>query len=63
MEYPFEDKTALKHIEETKEQSVEEYIYEHDILLEEFKRKFQQLEDRVQALEDLKQDKAVDCLP
>lgn len=54
MSYPFEDKTALKHIEETKEQSVEEYIYEHDILLEEFKRKFQQLEDRVQALEDLK---------
>lgn len=61
--YPFEDKTALKHTEETKEQSAEEYIYQHDILLEEFKRKFQQLEDRVQALEDLKQDKALDCLP
>lgn len=25
--YPFDDKTALKHIEETKEQSVEELLY------------------------------------
>lgn len=41
----------------------DQILMEHDILLEEFKRKFQQLEDRVQALEDLKQDKAVDCLP
>lgn len=29
--YPFEDKTALKHKPETKEQSAEELIYKHDI--------------------------------
>ena len=26
-EYPFDDKTALKHKQETKEQSIEELIY------------------------------------
>ena len=31
MNYPFEDKTALHHKPETKEQSVEEFIYKHDI--------------------------------
>lgn len=31
--YPFEDKTALTHKPETKEQSAEELIYKHDIKL------------------------------
>ena len=31
MSYPFEDKTALIHNEETKEQSAEELICKHDI--------------------------------
>lgn len=31
--YPFEDKTALHHKPETKEQSTEELIYKHDITI------------------------------
>lgn len=46
MSYPFEDKTALKHNEETKEQSAEELIYEHDI-------KIQELDTRLRSLENL----------
>ena len=45
-EYPFEDKTALKHKPETKEQSVEELIYKHDI-------KLQELDTRLNSLENL----------
>lgn len=45
-EYPFEDKTALKHKQETKEQSVEELIYKHDIDI-------MQLECRLNSLENL----------
>lgn len=44
--YPFEDKTALNHIEETKGQSVEELIYKHDIDI-------MQLEHRLNSLENL----------
>ena len=44
--YPFEDKTALKHIEETKEQSVEELLYQQDI-------KIQELDTRLNSLENL----------
>lgn len=47
--YPFEDKTALNHIEETKGQSVEELIYKHDI-------KLQELETRLNSLENLVND-------
>lgn len=45
-EYPFEDKTALKHKQETKEPSVEELIYKHDI-------KLQELDTRLNSLENL----------
>lgn len=46
MSYPFEDKTALKHKNETKEQSVEELIYKHDV-------KLQELDTRLNSLENL----------
>lgn len=42
--YPFDDKTALKHIEETKEQNVDELIYYQDI-------KIQELDTRLRSLE------------
>ena len=44
--YPFEDKTALKHIEETKEQSIEELLYKQDI-------KIKELDTRLNSLENL----------
>ena len=44
--YPFEDKTALKQKQETKEQSVEELIYKHDI-------KLQELDTRLNSLENI----------
>ena len=44
--YPFEDKTALKQKLETKEQSIEELIYKHDI-------KLQELDTRLNSLENL----------
>lgn len=46
MSYPFEDKTALKHKPETKEQSTEDLIYQHDI-------KIQELDTRLRSLEQL----------
>ena len=49
MNYPFEDKTALIHNEETKEQRPEELIYKHDI-------KLQELETRLNSLENLVND-------
>ena len=45
-EYPFEDKTALKHKNETKEPSVEELLYKHDI-------KLQELDTRLNSLENI----------
>ena len=45
-EYPFEDKTALKHKQETKEPSAEELLYQHDI-------KLQELDTRLNSLENL----------
>lgn len=47
--YPFEDKSALKHIEETKTQSTEQIIYEQDI-------KIKQLETRLNSLENIVND-------
>ena len=44
--YPFEDKTALKHKQETKEQSTEELLYQHDI-------KIKELDTRLNSLENL----------
>lgn len=46
MSYPFEDKTALKHKPETKEQSTEDLIYQQDI-------KIQELDTRLRSLEQL----------
>lgn len=48
-EYPFEDKTALKHKQETKEQSVEELLYQQDI-------KIKELDTRLNSLENLVND-------
>ena len=48
-EYPFDDKTALKHKQETKEPSAEELIYKHDI-------KIQELDTRLNSLENLVND-------
>ena len=44
--YPFDDKTALKHKQETKEQSIEELLYQHDI-------KIKELDTRLNSLENL----------
>lgn len=44
--YPFEDKTALHHKPETKEQSAEDLIYQHDIAIK-------QLETRLNSLENI----------
>lgn len=43
--YPFDDKTALKHIEETKEQSVEELLYQQDIKIKELDTRLCSLEN------------------
>ena len=45
-EYPFDDKTALKHKQESKEPSAEELLYQHDI-------KLQELDTRLNSLENL----------
>lgn len=47
--YPFEDKTALKHKNETKEKSIEELLYQQDI-------KIQELDTRLNSLENLVND-------
>ena len=44
--YPFDDKTALKHKNETKEQSIEELLYQQDI-------KIQELDTRLCSLENI----------
>lgn len=46
MSYPFEDKKALKHKQETKEPSAEELLYQHDI-------KLQELDTRLCSLENI----------
>ena len=43
--YPFDDKTALKHIEETKEQSIEELLYKQDIKIKELDTRLCSLEN------------------
>lgn len=47
MRYPFEDKTALKHKQETKEQSVEEVLYQHDIKLQELSIRMDHVENKL----------------
>ena len=43
--YPFDDKTALKHKNETKEQSVEELLYQQDIKIKELDTRLCSLEN------------------
>ena len=49
-EYPFEDKTALKHKQETKEQSIEELLYQHDIKIHELDTRLNSLENLVNTI-------------
>ena len=49
-EYPFEDKTALKHKQETKEPSAEELLYQHDIKLQELDTRLNSLENIVNTI-------------
>lgn len=44
-EYPFEDKTALKHKQEPKEQNVEELLYQQDIKIKELDTRLCSLEN------------------
>ena len=46
-EYPFEDKTALKHKQETKEPSAEELLYQHDIKLQELSIRMDHVENKL----------------
>lgn len=43
--YPFDDKTALKHKNETKEQSIEELLYQQDIKIKELDTRLNSLEN------------------
>lgn len=54
MDYPFEDKTAFKHtVEETKEQSPEQIIYNHDIKIQELDTRLRSLENLVNQIHNL----------
>ena len=48
--YPFEDKTALKHKQETKEQSLEELLYQQDIKIKELDTRLRSLEQLINAI-------------
>lgn len=50
MKYPFEDKTALIHIDETKTQSTDEILYQHDIKLLELEQRLNSLYNLVNAI-------------
>lgn len=43
--YPFDDKTALKHKNETKEPSAEELLYQQDIKIKELDTRLNSLEN------------------
>ena len=45
--YPFEHKTALKHKQETKEQSIEELLYKQDIKLQELSIRMDHVENKL----------------
>ena len=47
MSYPFEDKKALKHKQETKEPSAEELLYQHDIKLQELSIRMDHVENKL----------------
>ena len=48
--YPFDDKTALKHKNETKEQSIEELLYQQDIKIKELDTRLNSLENLVNTI-------------
>ena len=48
--YPFEDKTALKHKQESKEQSIEELLYKQDIKIKELDTRLNSLENLVNTI-------------
>ena len=48
--YPFDDKTALKHKNETKEQSIEELLYKQDIKIKELDTRLNSLENLVNTI-------------
>ena len=48
--YPFDDKTALKHKQETKEQSIEELLYNQDIKIKELDTRLNSLENLVNTI-------------
>lgn len=48
--YPFDDKTALKHKQETKEQSIEELLYQQDIKIKELDTRLNSLENLVNTI-------------
>ena len=48
--YPFDDKTALKHKPEIKEQSPEDLIYQHDIKIQELDTRLRSLEQLINAI-------------
>ena len=50
--YPFDDKTALKHKNETKEQSIEELLYKQDIKIHELDTRLNSLENLVHQLHE-----------
>lgn len=45
--YPFDDKTALKQKQETKEQSIEELLYKQDIKLQELSIRMDHVENKL----------------
>ena len=48
--YPFDDKTALKHKNETKEQSIEELLYQQDIKIKELDTRLNSLQNLVKTI-------------
>ena len=52
--YPFEDKTALKHKPETKEQSAEDLIRQHDVKILELDTRLRSLEQLVNEMHNQK---------
>lgn len=52
MKYPFEDKTALVHIDETKTQSTDEILYQHDIKIIELNQRVCTLENLINKIQE-----------
>ena len=50
--YPFDDKTALKHKQETKEQRIEALLYKQDISIMQIEHRLSSLEKLVHQLHE-----------